>query len=120
MLDLYVPEGTMPEDCSHPVLYSGQARGLATEPPRLVATRALTPIVRNISLRETLGPMNKCPWLVRLMTRAALTGRTVVQFCFPGVTGDSGKDFGDNVRGVLHCNGRILMNLLAVRWSRPR
>ena len=114
----------MPERCSHLILYSGEDRSLTTDEPSVVPTRALTPVVRDTSLLETLGPMNKCPWLVRLMTRAALTGRTMVQFCFPGVARDSDKDFGKNVvetrdAAFLHSKGDVLMNLLAVRRKRP-
>ena len=124
MRDLYVPEGTMPEGCLHLILYTREDRSLATDPPSFMPARALTPTVRDISLLETLGPMNKCPWPVRLMTRAALTGRTMVQFCFPGVARDSDKDFGKNVvetrdAAFLHSKGDVLMNLLAVRRKRP-
>ena len=114
----------MPEGCLHLILYTREDRSLATDPPSFMPARALTPIVRDISLLETLGPMNKCPWPVRLMTRAALTGRTMVQFCFPGVARDSDKDFGKNVvetrdAAFLHSKGDVLMNLLAVRRKRP-
>ena len=37
-----------------------------------------------VSIR--IGPMNNMPWSERLMASTALTGRTMVELCLPGVT----------------------------------
>lgn len=40
-----------------------------------------------VSIDFRIGPMNKPLWSERLMASAALTGRTMLEFCLPGVTG---------------------------------
>lgn len=40
-----------------------------------------------MSVGFRIGPINKPLWSERLMASAALTGRTMLEFCLPGVTG---------------------------------
>jgi len=65
---------------------------LAADEPSHVATITLalrTSVVNlDVPVGHVLGPRNKPPRAERLMTSAALTGRTLVELGLPGVSGD--------------------------------
>jgi hypothetical protein len=48
----------------------------------------------DVPVGHVFGPRNKPFWPERLMTSAALTGRTIVELSLPGVSWDLLKCFG--------------------------